>query len=85
MEGEEGQWRRRKQRMLSKHEGKLLSRDDFFYMTANSGNTPSPTSRKLEDDEKAPAVTAKIPDVSNMNKGSSILKNNRDRNLTPTP
>jgi len=51
MEGEEGQWRKRKQRVLLKHLGKLLSKDDFFYLTANSGNTPSPTSRKLEDDE----------------------------------
>lgn len=69
MEGEDGQWRRRKQRMLSKLEGKLLSRDDFFYLTANSGNTPSPTSRKLDEDDKL-NVTGKVPDVSKMNKGS---------------
>jgi hypothetical protein len=52
MEGEDGQWRRRKRKVLSKHEGKLLSRDDFFYLTANSGNTPSPTSRKLEEEDE---------------------------------
>jgi hypothetical protein len=55
--------------MLSKLEGKLLSRDDFFYLTANSGNTPSPTSRKLDEDDKL-NVTGKVPDVSKMNKGS---------------
>ena len=74
MEEESGQWRRRKQRILLKHEGKLLSRDEFFYMTANSGNTPSPTSRKLEEEDQQNQSAKVPPDLSNLNKGS-MMKN----------
>jgi hypothetical protein len=84
MEEESGQWRRRKQRVLLKHQGKLLSRDDFFYMTANSGNTPSPTSRKLEEEDQLNASAKVPPDLSNLNKGS-LMKKSRDRNHTPPP
>lgn len=88
MEGESGQWRKRKQRILLKHQGKLLSKDEFLYMTANSGNTPSPTSRKLEEEEEADQLNVSVkvpPDLSNLNKGTLMMKNLKDRSHTPPP
>ncbi len=67
---DDGQWRnRQKHRLLLKHEGKLLSKDDFFYMTANSGNTPSPRQEKLHLETKQ----------------EKFIKNSSIRNKTPPP
>lgn len=69
---DEGNWRNsNKHRMLYKHEGKLLSKDDFFYMTANSGNTPSP-----REDPRLEVEETK-------NSMSKLNKKNSNRNLTP--
>jgi hypothetical protein len=54
-------------------------------MTSNSGNTPSPTSRKLEEDDNIENMTGNVPDLSNMNKGSIFKNGARERNMTPTP